>query len=146
MDSIDSFSELGKSKRAYFKAAEGISSLSNHRCKIGCVVVSGHRIISTGHNSANKTHAFQAKIDKRFFGCECSGFLHAETDALLPLIKGGVNLSNASIYVYRKMKDGSIGMARPCPRCMSVIKQCGIRYINYTTYDGVASEVVNSEK
>lgn len=145
MDNDPSFSVLGKSKRAYFKAAEGMSELSNHRCKIGCVVVNGHKIISSGHNSSNKTHAFQAKLDKNFFGCECAGLLHAETDALIPLIKNDVDLTGASIYVFRKMKDGTIGMSRPCPRCMSVIKKCGIKYINYTTKDGFASEVLRNE-
>lgn len=140
MDPI--YPPLGGAKRAYFKAAEGISQLSNHRCKVGCVVVRGHRVISSGHNSASKTHAFQARLDKKFFKCECAGYLHAETDALIPLIKEGVDLSGASIYVYRKLKDGCMGMARPCPRCMSVIKRCGIRQINYTTPDGFASEVI----
>ena len=142
MENDPSGPSIGKAKRAYFKAAEGVSLLSNHRCRIGCVVVNGHKIISSGHNSASKTHAFQAKLDKSFFGCECAGLLHAETDALIPLIRNGIDLSSASLYVYRTMKDGSIGMARPCPRCMSVIKKCGIKYINYTTYDGYASETV----
>ena len=135
-------STLSKTKRAYFKAAESISTLSNHRCRVGCVVVNKHKIISSGHNSANKTHAFQARLDKRTFGCECAGFLHAETDALLPLIKNRVDLSNASIYVYREKKDNTKGMARPCPRCMSIIKSCGIKYINYSTADGFAEEVI----
>lgn len=140
---MDSFPKgVGKATRAYFDAAEGISALSDHRCKIGCVVVRGHRIISSGHNSQHKTHAFQTKIDKEFFGCECAGYLHAETDALLPLIRNKSDLSNVSIYVYRKMGNGNMGMARPCPRCMKMIKKCGIKTIYYTTQDGFASEVI----
>lgn len=133
---------LGKAKRAYFNAAQGVSTLSDHRCHIGCVVVNKHKIISSGHNSAQKTHAFQARLDKRTFSCECAGPLHAETDALLPLIKSRVDLSNASIYVYRSMRDGTQGMARPCPRCMSIIRSCGIKTINYSTADGFAEELV----
>lgn len=136
------YSPLGGAKKAYFKAAESISQLSNHRCHIGCVVVRGHRIISSGHNSASKTHAFQARLDRRFFGCECAGYLHAETAALIPLIKEGVDLKSASIYVFRRLKNGCNGMARPCPRCMSVIRSCGIKQINYTTPDGFASEII----
>lgn len=136
----------GKARRAYFRAAEGVSLLSDHRCKMGCVVVKGHKIISSGHNSASRRHAFQAKLDRKFFGCECAGYLHAETDALIPLINSGADLTGASIYVYRSMRDGSIGMARPCPRCMSVIKSCGIKQINYTTPDGFAREVIVGEE
>ena len=133
---------VGKATRAYFRAAENISTLSNHRCKVGCVVVSGHRVISSGHNSASDTHAFQARLDKEFFGCECAGYLHAETDALLPLIHNKTDLTHASIYIFRKMKNGNLGMARPCPRCMLIIKSCGIKFINYTTADGFASETL----
>lgn len=134
--------DIGKAKRAYFTAARGISEMSDHRCKIGCVVVRGHKIVSSGHNSSHKTHALQTKVDKEFFGCECAGYLHAETDALLPLIRNKVDLTSASIYIYRKMGDG-VGMARPCPRCMSLIKRCGIKQINYTTTDGFASEIIS---
>lgn len=141
-DIIPPLMRLSKTKRAYFNAAENVASLSNHRCKIGCVVVNKHRIISSGHNSNNKTHAFQARLDKKTFGCECAGLLHAETDALLPLIRNKIDLSGAIIYVYRQMKDGGRGMARPCPRCMSIIKDCGIKYINYTTESGFAEEVI----
>lgn len=144
MDSI--IPPWGGAKKSYFKAAKSMSELSDHRCKMGCVVVRGHRIISSGHNSASKRHAFQAKIDKKFFNCECAGYLHAETDALIPLIKEGADLSGASIYVYRTMRDGSVGMARPCPRCMGVIKSCGIKSINYSTPDGYACETIGVER
>lgn len=133
---------IGGAKKAYFRAAESVANLSNHRCKMGCVVVNGHRIISSGHNSATKTHAFQTKVDSHYFGCDCAGYLHAETDALIPLINSGVDLSRAVIYVYRNMRDGSKGMARPCPRCMGVIKSLGIKKINYSTPDGFAEEII----
>lgn len=133
---------LSGAKRTYFRAAQSIAALSNHRCQMGCVVVKGHRIISSGHNSATTTHAFQAKVDSRYFDCECAGFLHAETDALLPLMNQKVDLSQASIYVYRSMRNGSQGMARPCPRCMGVIKSLGIKKINYSTPDGFAEEFI----
>lgn len=133
---------LTKSKRTYFKIAEQVASLSNHRCKIGCVVVKGHKIISSGHNSASKTHPLQAQLDKKAFNCDCAGYLHAETDALIPLINDKIDLSKASIYVYRKKMYNINGMARPCPRCMSIIKKCGIRYINYSTGDGFAEEII----
>lgn len=141
MNDYNPFYNLSKSKRAYFKAAEAIASMSNHRCKMGCVVVNGHKIISSGHNSASKTHPLQNRLDKHTFKCECAGFLHAETDALIPLINNRLDLSKATIFVYRKMGNKT-GMARPCSRCMSIIKQCGIRFINYSTNNGFAEEMI----
>lgn len=141
MENSNPLYDLSKSKRAYFRAAEAIASMSNHRCKMGCVIVSGHKIISSGHNSASKTHPLQNKIDKNTFKCECAGFLHAETDALIPLINNKTDLSKATLFVYRKM-GMKFGMARPCPRCMSIIKQCGIKFINYSTDKGFAEEII----
>jgi len=132
---------VGEAKMAYFRAAESMSFLSDHRFRLGCVVVKGHRIISSGHNSATKTHSIQAKIDTQYFKCDCSGFVHAEVDALAPLIEQHVDLTQASIYVYRSSCTGR-GMARPCPRCIYLIKKVGIRKINYSTPDGYVEEVL----
>lgn len=134
---------LTKTERAYFRAAEAVSRLSDHKQKVGCVVVNKHRIISSGYNSSVRCHAIQARIDKKRFGTDCPGKLHSEVDALLPLIRNNVDLSNASIFVYRQHKDGSLAMARPCPGCMSLIRSCGIKTICYTTDNGYARENVN---
>lgn len=133
--------DIGEAKAAYFRAAESMSFLSDHRCRLGCVIVKGHRIISSGHNSASKRHSLQAKIDTQYFRCDCSGFVHAEVDALIPLIDQHIDLTQASIYVYRSTCNGK-GMARPCPRCIYLIKKVGIRKVNYTTPDGFVEEVL----
>lgn len=134
--------KLTKSHRAYFHAARAISGLSDYKQKIGCVVVMGHTIISSGHNSHSKCHAMQAKLNKDEFGYECIGLVHAEVDALLPLLKRRLDLSRASIYVYRQRKDGSLGLARPCASCMSLIRRLGIRNVYYTNEGGYSHEEV----
>lgn len=133
-------SHLSKTDRSFFKAAQSISMLSDHRCKIGCVIVDKHRIISSGHNSNTKCHAIQAAIDSTHFNCFCTGKLHAETSALIPLLKSREDFSRATLYVYREVKDGSLAMARPCPRCMQLIKKLNISKIKYTTDAGYATE------
>ena len=134
---------LGKSKIAYFKAAEAMSQLSDHRCQLGCVVVKGHKIISSGHNSDSRGHGFQKRLDEKFFNDGKSrGCKHAEIDALLPLIRSRQDLTSATIYVFRKNKHNELAMARPCARCMSIIREQGIRKIEYTTDLGFASELL----
>ena len=144
MDSYPSY--LGKSKIAYFRAAESISALSDHKCQLGCVVVKNHRIISSGHNSNSRGHGFQKRLDEKFFNDGKSrGCKHAEIDALLPLIRNRCNLTSATIYIFRKNKSNQFAMARPCARCMSIIREQGIRKIEYTTDLGFASEVIKYE-
>lgn len=134
--------QLSKTERAFFKAAQSMSMLSDHRCRIGCVIVDKHRIISSGHNSNTKCHPLQAEIDSRHFNTCCVGKLHAETSAIIPLLKNNEDYSRATVYTYRQLKDGSLGLARPCPRCMELIKQLRISKIKYTTEHGYATEVL----
>jgi deoxycytidylate deaminase len=131
---------MTKTEKAMFRAARAVSEMSDHRAKIGCVVVNKHRIISSGFNSRTKCHKVQAILDKEIFGCDCPGKMHAETTALLPLIRDNVDLSRASIFVYRQHKDGTIACARPCARCERLIKQCGIKKIYFTVDNGFAEE------
>lgn len=131
---------MTKRERAYFGAAKAVSKLSDHRCQIGCVIVNKHRIVSSGSNSRTKCHGLQARLDKEMFGCESHGPLHAEVDALLPLIRKGVDLSGASLYVYRQHKNGIKACARPCERCEKLIRSAGLKRIFYTVENGIAEE------
>lgn len=133
---------LTQRERTFFKAAKAVSELSDHKFKIGCVIIDKHRIISSGCNSNTKCHPIQADIDKRMFNCECLGKLHAEMAAIIPLLKYKPDLTRATIYTYRQHADGSTAMARPCSRCINFMKEQGIKRIKYSTPDGYASEIL----
>lgn len=132
---------IGKTNKAYFRAAKAVSELSDYPIhKLGCVIVSKHRIISSGCNSKSKCHPLQAKLDMEQYGVQCAGRCHAEISALLPLIRDKVDLSNASIYVFRQHKNGTLAMARPCSSCQKMIRQMKIRKCFYTIENGYAVE------
>lgn len=134
---------LSKREQSFFNAAAAMSVNSEHRCQVGCIVVNKHRIISSGYNGKFKGCSLQKRLDNKYFKDNHSmGRKYAEIDALLPLIKSKHDLSKATLYIYRKNRHGQLTLARPCPRCMSVIKECGIRRLKYTTDDGYASEVI----
>lgn len=124
----------------YFRAARNVSLESDfRRVHIGCVVVNKHRIISTGFNSSQRTHALQVELNRKRFSENSDGMLHAEVSALLPVINK-VDLTKATLYIYRENLKGEIAMCRPCKGCLSLIKACGIKKIYYTTPDGFAEE------
>ncbi len=132
---------MTKRELAYFNAALAMSELSDHpQYRVGCVIVLKHRIVSSGCNTNTKCHPLQAKLDTDRFGVQCSGKVHAEVASLLPLIKSGVDLSGATIYVARYNRNGELALARPCSRCEKLIRQCGIRKVYYTTSNGYAQE------
>ena len=132
---------MSKTNKAFFRAAKTVSELSDYpKHKIGCVVVKGHRIISSSCNSATKCHPLQAKLDSEKYGVECPGRVHAEIAALLPLMRDKVDLNGASIYIFRQHKNGTLAMARPCSSCQKVIRQLGIKKVFYSIENGYAVE------
>ena len=51
-----------------------------------------------------------------------------------------MDLSKASIFIYRETKDGRKALARPCPCCQKLLRQYGIRHIYYTGNDSLVYE------
>lgn len=134
---------LSKKEKSYFTAAKEESYRSDHHYKIGCVIVNGHKIISYGHNSNTKCHPLQAKADIDTFGVDCPGKVHAEFEALLPMIKSHQDLSHATVYVFRQHSNNCVALARPCSRCMSLIRRAGIKKIKYTGENSYITETLN---
>lgn len=134
---------MTRKQKSFFEAAEAMSKTSEFpRVHIGCVVTNGnHRIISSGVNST-KTHPIQKKYNKERFDEDTTHSLHAELDALLPLLKEDIDFSKVEVYTYRELADGTMAMSRPCPSCMKLIKDLGIKNIYYTTQDGYAHEEI----
>lgn len=132
---------LTKSHRAYFKAAKAVSEMSDfERVKIGAVAVYSHRIISSGTNS-NKTNPLQKKYNAYRYSKDMGHTLHAEVECLLPLInRKDIDFSRVSLYIHRTHKDGTLALARPCPACMALIRELGIKKIYYTGDGSYISE------
>jgi len=85
-------------------------------------------LLSVGRNSFVKTHPLQARAAKAV-GQEKRVFLHAEVHALVQLR----DWSTAhTIRVVRLGANARELLAKPCPVCMHVIKQTGIKRIEHT--------------
>ena len=133
--------DITKSHRAYFKAAKAMSELSNFKQHhIGCVAVSGHKIISSGYNSC-KTNPIQKRLNVHRFDVDTNHTIHAELSCLLPLInRRDVEFSNVSLYIYREHKSGDPALSKPCASCEALIRSLGIRNIYYTGNKSYISE------
>ncbi len=135
--------KLTKSHKAYFKAAKAISALSDFpKVQIGCCAVYKHKIISSGCNSI-KTNPTQKRLNVYRFDADTPATIHAELSCLLPLInRKDINFRDVSLYVYREYKNGELALARPCPSCMKLITELGIRHIYYTNFGGFSHEEI----
>lgn len=124
-----------------FRTAREVSKMSTFKSQhIGCVFVYKNKIVSSGCNS-NKTNPLQKKYNAIRFSCDTPHSLHAETDAIIPLLKRkDIDWKHLKVYLYRERADGTIGGSRPCPSCMKMLKDNNIHNIYYTTDDGFAQE------
>lgn len=134
---------LGKTRRAYFETARAMSELSDFpRIKIGAVAVYKHRIISSGYNS-QKTAPIQKKYNQYRFSEETPHMLHAECSCLKSLIgRRDIDFKYVDLYIYRSTKDDQLALSRPCPSCMQLISELGIRHIYYTNNGGFSHEEI----
>lgn len=123
-----------------FNVARSVAATSRHyKASVGAVVVDNKSILSVGVNG-EKSHPLQVKYNIHRFGRDNTAdhLLHAELDAIIKARRQ--HLPHAAIYVYRVMKDGNVGMSRPCKGCMAAMRDFKIKDVYYTTPDGLAYE------
>lgn len=132
-------------KQTFFrKAAEQAKKSDyvgpNSSPAVGCVISYKGTILALGHNS-NKTSPIQKKYNrKRFADVGTPDKLHAECSALTKIKFLDIDFSKVQLYTYRELKSGKIANSRPCPSCMAMIKDMGIKHIYYTTNEGYCEE------
>jgi deoxycytidylate deaminase len=106
-----------------FRIASKEAAKSQHKHRLGAVIVKGERILATGFNQLRPSSRLKTTT------------LHAEAAAILKLLKEGrlASLAGSEIYVSRFTAGGSIGLARPCSNCLDLCRSVGIRRVHYTT-------------
>lgn len=127
---------------AFFGAAKEMSKLSDYKKhKIGCVITYKNRIISSSSNST-KTNPLQQKYNKlRFEDVGTPHSVHAETAALLPLLKrDDIDWPHVHIYLFRQHANETLAISRPCASCMAMLKDFGIKHIYYTNEGSYCEE------
>ena len=129
------------SKRATYQGSHNFSPM------IGAVAVYKGSIVATACNT-NKTSPLQAKYNVyRFKDSNTLDKAHAEMVLIQKLrwkFGDSIDWSKVHIYLYREYKDGNLAPSRPCPSCLTLIKELGIKRIAYTTEDGYAEEKFRS--
>lgn len=94
--------------------------------KIGAVLVKSGNAVSFGLNSYYRTN----KIATRYFSkAPTYPSIHAECDVLHKA--GGKAHRGSTIYLVRLTKTG-FGSSRPCPTCMQMLKDYGVRKVVYS--------------
>lgn len=118
----------------YLKLAETMSNYSDYkRIHIGSCIIKKRCVISTGYNKV-KSHPIQNKYNNILSFKKSKDCLHAEIDAL---IKASIDARGATMYIFRRGNDNIYRNCKPCPACMKMIKDYGIKRIVYTIENGI---------
>jgi tRNA(Arg) A34 adenosine deaminase TadA len=135
-------------KERYFKFARKASYLASYTGTrsspaIGAVAIYKGSIAATASNT-NKTSPLQAQYNVyRFKDVNTPPKVHAEV-ALVQKLRwkfgDSIDWSKVNIYLYREYKDGTLAPSRPCPSCMALLVNLGVKRICYTTENGYAEE------
>lgn len=132
-----------KRENQLFEQARALALSSDMpRAKLGAIVYYKGRVIGAGANSSTP-HPLQAKYD-RFRTLDTSGDLshlhaiHAEIAAINSVnrkVAMNIEWEKAEIFIYRvRYINGQeeMGLSKPCPACMAIIRDMKIKTIHYT--------------
>lgn len=104
---------------------------THHKVSIGAILVNKGKIVSRGFNKMRHNVSEHAKWNNS---------LHAEIDCLLKAPR--TKIEGSTLIIYRKLRNGALGLARPCNFCMAAIEEFKVKKIIYTTYDGYREEKI----
>lgn len=98
------------------------------------VIIRGGSVLSVGFNKRTTNSFVDHFVDQsrgvRDF-CETT---HSEMDAVLKA-RAKSDLRGSKIFVVRRKRDGSFGLARPCEICQNILFSYGIRRALYSIDD-----------
>lgn len=132
----------------FFSIAREAARESDFRVHVGAAVVYKGKIIATGRSSEKTSPVMMRFNTYRCFDntSQIQHKLHAEVSALNKIKYMDIDFPKVSIYVWRNYSDKSPAMARPCPACMAMIREMGIKDIYYTGNGSLVYERIHGEE
>lgn len=112
------------------KLSRKLISLPDSRQLHFSFLILKNRIISVGYNLSFKTHPLAKKYNHRF----CS--IHSELKCIKNFPYPLDYLSKCYLINIRIMKNGKLGMAKPCIRCQRLLEDFDIRHIIFSNENG----------
>lgn len=131
MAKIDMMTRIAKN----YMLSAGDPGHNKHRIS-AIITDSAGKIISKAVNSYDKTHPLQAEYASKTERPDRI-YLHAEIAALVKCRK-----MPHTLYVFRFLHDGQMGLAKPCPICQIALREAGVKKVVYTTESGISEYTV----
>ena len=91
------------------------------------------RVIGTGTNEYHRSHPLMQEFAIKAGESEDKIYRHAEFNAVLASGRKDVD----TILVQRFHTNGDMANAMPCKTCQCMLKSFGVKYVRYTTDEGI---------
>jgi deoxycytidylate deaminase len=143
----------GHDATAFYFAYETAKRSTFGNFPIGCVIVSGGKILGTGANTTKSDPLqkhynlrYRNFVDVQYSNREHS--LHAEMSAMKSIsytVKEKTDWAKAEAYIFR-ISPGlpyGQGLAAPCCACAHALADLGIRKVKFSTEYGFATSILD---
>ncbi len=110
--------------------ASALPKVNNAR--VAAALVYKREIVTIGFNQL-KTHPLQKKHADKVWRMGAHAEIHAISRAFGQCYLSADEFRKSAVYVARARMDGTQGLARPCPGCMSCMMSYGIPECWYTS-------------
>ena len=126
-------------KKKFFRMACSEMFKSDHKTRFGAVLVLRNGKVYKSHNKDMKSHP-ALKKHYPFYAVS----IHAELQTILSVNSYRYDdcIKGSKMYVYREDKHGMLKPAKPCPYCMNIIKEAGVKKVYFTTPNGWECQVI----
>lgn len=113
-----------------FQIAKIVSLQSNARSsrKMGAALFKGSILLALGWNTMRHSHPRSE-----------SPSLHAEHRCLIK--RQHYDEKNLVMYVYRGLANGEPGCSKPCPNCVFLMKEAGVKSVHYVNKNGEQEKI-----
>lgn len=91
------------------------------------------KVLGTGTNNYNKSHPLMQHFAVKAGESDEKIYQHAELNAVLQSGRKDIH----SILVQRFHDNGDMAIAKPCPTCQAMLKGFGVRFVRYTSEEGI---------
>ncbi len=132
----------------YIDIAKAVSFRSSClKRQYGCVIVNNQEIIATGYNGSprGEVNCCDMGYCKRLHephnsGCyDSCNSVHAEQNAFLSARR--TDMIGGTLYLYGE-ENGKLIDCEMCPICKRMAKNAGIKYVVYSTADGIYKKIL----
>ena len=115
-------------------AAAELSDAPRTARKMGASLWAGPRLLSVGYN---RWQSHPSSDNTEF-----NRSLHAENVAIIRRQHYDRLSGFLSLYVARRLADGSMGTSKPCNNCINLCRLAGVRRVFFYNHEGKPEEVL----